>query len=380
MTDNVFIQLSLLNDKRLSYSDVKVYAAIKSLVGENNQLLLTKEEIKRGSGVERVSRHTCNLTRYGYIQIMKEGNRNIYKILGNTEEERGQIYLQEFMEEYLVYSSGIHSPKSYITNRTALREFLRKVGNRALNSIGTKEIEHFLSIKKQEASEWTSRKYYGSLAAAFEKAIHWEYIDANPFRKVKKPKPPETQPVYFLKEEIEILISNIKENDFRDLILTDLLTGLRLGELLSLRWMDVNFSTKTIQVRNSEIFTTKSRKNRIVPMSELLYRFFEKKKYFVRNESEFIFHDKRGRQLKESTISQKFKRYVRRANLNDKLHFHSLRHSFATHMIKNGVPLFAIQKLLGHASSKTTEIYSHMLPEQLHREVNVLPGVFQIEY
>jgi integrase/recombinase XerD len=196
---------------------------------------------------------------------------------------------------------------------------------------------------------------------------------------VKKPKPPEVMPLFFSEQEFEILLSKVPNKDFKELCITALFSGLRLAELLNLRWPDLDFATKVIQIKNSETFTTKSRKNRIVPMSEDLFNLLKERKENVKTESAYVFHNRKGKPLKEQTISQQFKKYVISAKINDKLHFHSLRHSFATHLVKKGVPLFAIQKLLGHSTSKTTEIYSHLLPQQLHREVNILAGLFNLK-
>ena len=380
MSDCVNIPVALLKDERLSLSDLKVYAALVLLSEEGKKCSPTRDEIQRVSNVQRVSRYTQNLYDYGHIQIEKgsNGNRNIYKLVcGDEMNKSDQICLKDFKDEFLEYSLGVHSRKTHKTHRTAFQEFIRVEGNKPLNSIGVREIEHFLSVKKREASEWTARKYYGSLAAAFQKAVHWEHIKVNPFKKVKKPKPPELFPLFFSEKEFNALITVIYEKDFKELCVSALLSGLRLGELLSLQWKDVDSVSKIILVRNSETFTTKSRKNRAVPISDELFEMFMQRKENIRNESDFVFHDPKGNQLKEKTVSQKFKKYVRRAKLNDKLHFHSLRHTFATHLVKKSVPLFAIQKLLGHSTSKTTEVYSHLLPQQLHREVNILAGMFK---
>ncbi len=280
------------------------------------------------------------------------------------------ISFSDFTEQFLEYSSGVHSPKTQRTNSTAFKEFLRVEGNRPLHSIGIREIEHFLSVKKKEASEWTARKYYGSLASAFEKAVQWNYLEENPFRKVSKPKGREMLPVFFTESDFRLLLSAVADRDFQELCITALLTGLRLSELLSLRWNDIDFTSKVILVRNTETFTTKTRKNRIVPMSEELFRLLRERKENVRNECDTVFHNRYGGKLLETTISHYFKRYVRSAGLNDKLHFHSLRHSFASALVISGVSLYAVQKLLGHSTSKTTEIYSHLLPQQLHYEIN----------
>ena len=382
MSECVNIPVALLKDKRLSLSDVKIYATLSILAGENRNCASTRDEIQKASGVKRVSRYTQNLLRCGHIRIEKDGNgnRNTYAVLiGDEMNKPQQATLEEFKKEFLEYSSGVHSPKTQRTNSTAFKEFLRVEGNRPLHFISIREIEHFLSVKKKEASEWTARKYYGSLASAFEKAVQWELIKVNPFRKVKKPKPPEVLPLFFSENEFNTLLSCVKSRDLRELCITALLSGLRLGELLSLRWNNIDFTSKVIQVQNSETFTTKSRKNRIVPMSEELFRMLKDRKEAIRFECDTVFHNAKGKPLKEQTISQQFKSYIRCAGLNDKLHFHSLRHSFATHLVKKGVPLFAIQKLLGHSTSKTTEIYSHLLPQQLHREVNVLAGLFNLK-
>jgi len=376
------IPIKLFKDKRLSLSDVQVFAALIQLSEDHKKCTSTRKEIQLISGVQRVSRHTQNLFHCGHIQIekVKESNRNIYILIDGTEMIKSTIVtLEDFKKEFLEYSAGVHSRKTLRTHRTAFREFIRVEGNKPLQNIGIREIEHFLSKKKQESSDWSARKYYGCLAAAFEKAVHWELIKENPFRKVKKPKPPEVLPLFFSEQEFETLLLKVPNKDFRELCITALFSGLRLAELLSLRWTDLDFVSKVIQIKNSEIFTTKSRKNRVVPMSEDLYTLLKERKDNVKCESAFVFHDKKGKPLKEQTISQKFKKYVISAGINNRLHFHSMRHSFATHLVKKGVPLFAIQKLLGHSTSKTTEIYSHLLPQQLHREVNILAGLFNLK-
>lgn len=74
--------------------------------------------------------------------------------------------------------------------------------------------------------------------------------------------------------------------------------------------------------------------------------------------------------LKEDFVSKTFKRYVRLSGLNPALHFHSLRHSFATWLVQDGVSIYAIKELFGHADVKTTQVYSDLQPEQLHSTVN----------
>ena len=75
--------------------------------------------------------------------------------------------------------------------------------------------------------------------------------------------------------------------------------------------------------------------------------------------------DIKGRKILSSLLTHKFKRWVRKANLDDRIHFHSLRHTFATWLVQDGVNIYDIQKLLGHSSVKVTEVYSHLLSAEL---------------
>ena len=280
------------------------------------------------------------------------------------------VLLSEFLKEFEPYSSSVHTPKTFKGYQTAFREFIRVEGDRCLDTIGVREIEHFLSVKKLEASDWTARKYYIALASAFEKAVQWNYLSGNPWRKVSKPKTKDILPVYFTLSDFRLFLSANKDRDFGELCIMAILTGLRLGELLSLRWSDLNFGSKTILVQNSDTFTTKSKRPRVIPMSEELSKILVERKRNVRSETEFVFSNRYGRKLRDGTVEHKFKKCVRLAGLNDKLHFHSLRHSFASALVMSGVSLYAVQKLLGHSTSKMTELYSHLLPQQLHSEIN----------
>ncbi|MGB6063577.1 MAG: site-specific integrase, partial [Desulfomonilaceae bacterium] len=300
------------------------------------------------------------------VQFLREFKEEEYE----REQKLKEVLLSSFVKDYETYSASVHTPKTQTTYRTAFREFIRVEGDHPLPVIGIRHIEHFLSVKKVEASEWTARKYYISLASAFEKAVSWGMLEANPFRKVSKPKVREVLPAFFTEMDFRLFLSANKDKDFGELCITALLTGLRLGELLSLHWKDIDFETKTLLVQNRDGFTTKSKRSRVVPLSEVLFKVLLERKNQVRTESEFVFPNRFGQKLVETTIEHKFKVTVRRAGLNDKLHFHSIRHSFASALVMAGVSLYAVQKLLGHSTSKMTEIYSHLLPQQLHSEVN----------
>ena len=275
--------------------------------------------------------------------------------------------LIEFFLDYQEYAKSYHTIKTQHSVGNAFREFIRIIGNISLNEIGIKEIEKFLAKKIVEASEWTARKYYLHLASAFETAKRWNYISSNPFRRVQKPKTKELQPVFFTKDEMRTLLNGVTNTQFRNLYIIALFTGLRLEELLNLKWNDIDLAGKVIHVRNSATFTTKDKKNRSVPMNEQVYQVILSMNGTATHE--LVFHSK-GRRLNAEWVSRKFKQYIRKLGLNDKLHFHSLRHTFASWLVQDGVSLYEVQKLLGHSNILVTQVYANLQPERLHSTVN----------
>ncbi|MBI3192951.1 MAG: tyrosine-type recombinase/integrase [Ignavibacteriae bacterium] len=275
--------------------------------------------------------------------------------------------LNEFFADYMQHSQSIHTLKTQHSVKNAFRELLRIVGDVRLDKIGVRELERFIAQKKTEASEWTARKYYIHLASAFQTAIRWNYLVSNPFKKVAKPKTTETMPQYFSKDEMRKLLDTIERVEYRELCLVALYTGLRLGELINLQWSDIDFLNRIVLVRSREGFTTKSRKNRTVPLNDMVYNLFLNMKESA--SSELVFHS-RGKRLSEIWVSKTFKMYVRKAGLNERLHFHSLRHTFASWLVQEGVSLYEVQKLLGHSNISVTQVYAHLQPERLHDTVN----------
>lgn len=278
--------------------------------------------------------------------------------------------LNQFAAEYLTYSESIHRPTTTNTVKYSFVEFERFVGNRQLQKIGVRDIELFLAHKTKQSSEFTARKHYSTLAAAFERARKWGYIVTNPFRDAQKPKLREITPAHFTKPDFHRLLSVIADQDFRELCIMAVTTGLRLGELISLEWSRIDFERRLVLVESSDTFTTKSKRNTAVPISDGLWQLLAARKKRSSQESVFHLH---GAAMKRSLVSHRFKEYLRSAGLNEKLHFHSLRHTFATWLVQARVSIFEVQRLLGHSSIQVTQIYSHLAPSELHEAVNRIP-------
>ena len=278
--------------------------------------------------------------------------------------------LSQFQQEFIEYSKSVHTDKTRKTFDVAFNEFIRITGDLQLSAIDVKCIEKFLAQKTIDASQWTARKYYGSLASAFETAIRWKYLDMNPFRQVKKPRGNEILPIFFSKDQLDTLFKTITEPMLRNICIVAACTGMRLGEIVALRWESVDLERRVITVENTDSFTTKSKKHRAIPMNDFVYDSLAS--LTATQCVDMVFHDSRGSSFDPNEVSRDFKKFVRQLGYNDKLHFHSLRHSFCSILAKAGVSLYTISKLAGHADVRTTQIYAHLSPNELHDTVNKL--------
>jgi site-specific recombinase XerD len=285
--------------------------------------------------------------------------------------DRGpSILFSSFTKEFLTYARTTLRPSTIAGYEQGFKDFLRLAGDLRLHSVTPREIERFLAAKITQTSEWTARKDYAVLASAFETARRWKLISENPWRSVRKPRLRQVLPTFFSVAEFQILLTVIRDEQFRDLCILAIFTGMRMGELCALEWSDIDLERKTILVQNKEGFLTKNSRNRIVPLSEVAVSLLRGRA--IQPTSSRVFQRK-GEKLTKNYVSKVFKYYVRKAKLNDRLHFHSLRHSAGSLMVQAGVPIYAVQRILGHVSIATTQIYAHLQTENLHSEVNKIP-------
>jgi integrase len=169
----------------------------------------------------------------------------------------------------------------------------------------------------------------------------------------------------------------------RVVVLTAAMTGLRQGELLGLRWRDVDWAVQRIRVRNtfvrgehsgegkSELSTRRS-----VPMTDRLARELDgwSQRTIYRSDDDLVFaHPQTGNPLDRSKVTKRFKQACRDGGVRV-IRFHDLRHTFATRLAASGQPMRTIQEFLGHADSKTTQIYAHYAPSE--REVEMVNRAF----
>ena len=313
---------------------------------------------------------------FDYEQFVKE---MIKQMPGNV----AGITLQIFVDEFLAFTKTNRSKKTFEGVTLVCNKLLKYFSPlKKIDTIQLKEAENFLDAVKKNAPKGVYN-YNRVLRAMWNKAMQWNYVRENPFEKVKLNKRQGNSPTFVTEEQLDLIIKNVDNKTVGDVIITAFFSGCRLGELVNLRWNDVNFKDGLITIGNSE-YETKSRKQRIVPMHprvrEILVQKVESKKLKVGEDTViklpdkkgFVFCKRNGHKFTGDYFSRSFKRAIRKAELDEKLHFHCLRHGAATRMILNGAPLPSVQRILGHANIQTTMIYTHPNIEDLRDAVNRL--------
>jgi len=249
-------------------------------------------------------------------------------------------------------------------------------GNAALDKVTPGRVEAFIAAKRREGSATKSiLNYLGLLHSIFDFAERRGLARRNPVKNVDKPeRPGQTPDIRFLDDtEMDALIDAVPDDargaTERTLYLTAAMTGLRQGELLGLRWQDIDWPAGRVRVRRSfvrgEFGTPKSRRSsRSVPLADEvageLERHFQRSAY--QGDGDLVFcHPQTGQPLDRSRLLKRFKAAGKLAGLKH-VRFHDLRHTFGTRMAGAGVPLRTLQEWMGHRDSKTTEIYADYQP------------------
>jgi integrase len=194
-------------------------------------------------------------------------------------------------------------------------------------------------------------------------------IEKNPVMDIAFVPIPEKAPAFLTFEKLDQLLRSIKEEWFREMVAFAVTTGLRRSEITNLKWENVDFNRRVVTVVSSPSFKVKAGRRRVVPLSDLAMTVIQSCRS-KHNCTEYVFTSN-NHKVSEDYLTCRFKHYVRLANLDDEISFHSLRCSFASLLILRDTDIYAVSRLLGHSRVSTTEkYYAHMQTENLHGIVN----------
>jgi integrase len=255
----------------------------------------------------------------------------------------------------------------------ALKSFLRIVGDRPLSSLTPYHVERFLTQRLNEVSAAKVNIDYSCLKAAFARAVTYRMIPQSPFEGIKRVPIPEQQPRFLSRQEFERLFRVIHDPTTRSIVVLAVCTAMRLGELVNLRWQDVDLNAGLIQLNNRKDFRTKGRRNRVVPLNQRAKAVI----MGLPRISEYLFVGKSRNRLLERSVSRRFKKCVRAAGLPEEIHFHSLRHTGATWLVQSNVPISYVKEILGHSSVTTTMIYAHSTTDHLRESMLRIDPFFE---
>jgi site-specific recombinase XerD len=278
------------------------------------------------------------------------------------------ISLEDFCQKFLYYSSSIHTSKTTSGYQNTFNQLKKNFGNTTLTNLSSSLINDYLKYRITSSSVYAARKDLINLSSAFKKAITDNHLKENPCDGIKRIKIPEKQLKFFKKEEYLKLLKVIDDEQFRNMIEVSIDTGLRQMELLIIKWEHVNLEDKLITLNNHG-YITKGKRVRSIPMTRKVYEILNE--MFKEKKKEYVFI-KDGEKYRQNYVTKKFKSYVRLVDINQRLNWHSLRHSFASWLVQRNVSIYQVSKLLGHQDIKTTEIYAHVRNEDLREAINIL--------
>lgn len=279
------------------------------------------------------------------------------------------------------------------------------IGKKALTNLRAADIQsYYNALTSSGKSPSNIRMINKALKASLNEALKQNYIIKNYCDSITLPKVSKSEDiVVFTKDEQKALILYLNGHKLKMLIVMALGTGLRQGELLALKWSDIDFINNTVSVsksiklvyivdkdgnRKSSILeqTPKTKSSiRTIPVpsniiDELkLYKKEQEKnsKSELYKDNDIIFADDTGNYLDSRYLSKRYTKLLKEAEIDYKK-FHSLRHTYATRLFEAGIPIKTVQVLMGHSDIKTTmNIYTHVMPEEKTKAVEKLNSLFE---
>lgn len=241
-----------------------------------------------------------------------------------------------------------------------------------LRDVEPEQVKSFLAfLGTQSYSKSTIARKLATLRSFYKFCLRRGYVQAHPLASIRTPKQEKRLPKYLELEQITTLLSTPDDKTLlgaRDRAMLEVLfsTGVRVSELVDLDFADVDFSGQTIRVRG------KGKKQRTAPIGQTaiaaIRRYLELRRSDARSaafDQNALFVNKHGQRLSTRSVRRKLDKYLAEAGLDPNISPHTLRHSFATHMLNNGADLRSVQELLGHQSLSTTQVYTHLTTPRL---------------
>ena len=278
-------------------------------------------------------------------------------------------YISSFLT-YIATDLG-YSDNTYNSYEHEIEEFNKFVDGKDFKKVTTNKVKEYLKTVADLAPATISHRI-SALKTFYNYLVKMNYIEVSPLEGIKQPKLGLHIPDYLSIEEVDKLLDiEIKTPfDARNKAILELLyaTGLRISELVSLEFNNIDFEECIVRV------VGKGNKERIVPIYDKALRALldyvdnYRPKLLIKGNISLLFINNHGEGLTRQAVFKMIKKECLIKNINKEISPHTLRHTFATHLLQNGADLRVIQELLGHSSLSTTQIYTHISNERLRED------------
>ncbi|MDD5347059.1 MAG: tyrosine recombinase XerC [Candidatus Omnitrophica bacterium] len=275
--------------------------------------------------------------------------------------------MDRFVEKFIRYLEieRNYSTHTILNYTLDLEDFLRFLGPVPLADVDYLTMRKYLAaLKEKNASSRTMARHLSALRSFFRFLVREGFLKANAISSVASPKLDRHLPEFLTEEETSRLIESSipkDERGFRDraILETFYSTGIRISELVGLSIDDVDFIGGVVKVRG------KGKKERIAPVGDKALSAIRDYLEHRKKQSSAVFLNRAGKRITDRGVRTIVGKYLRIAGIRRGVSAHTLRHSFATHLLNRGADLRTVQELLGHANLSTTQIYTHLTTEKL---------------
>ena len=307
-----------------------------------------------------------------YLKFERRFSEHTAKCYGADLTQFGE-FLVSSSESSHIDNEPISSSDHHGGSATAVATAVQQHVDELLLSAGTDSVRSYLAyLNEKQYSKATIARKLATLRSFYKFLVKRNQITSNPVVAVRTPKQDKKLPRFLEYEEIKKLLDTPSLNNWlgaRDRAIMETLysTGIRVSELVALNMDDIDFLGEVVHIRG------KGKKERIAPIGssalQVIQHYMEYRNKRAQNNANFdtkvLFVNKHGKRLSTRSVRRKMDKYLKMAGLDPAISPHTLRHSFATHMLNNGADLRSVQELLGHQSLSTTQVYTHLTTTKL---------------
>ena len=275
--------------------------------------------------------------------------------------------MQRYIEKFIRYLDieKNYSKHTILNYKLDLEGFSKFLGETEIEKVDYLVLRKYLAVlKEKNLTNRTVNRHLSSLRSFFKFLTREGLLKTNPILSLSSPKQEKHLPQFLTEDEVTKLIEVALPKDERGLrdraiLETFYSTGIRISELVGLSNQDIDFIGGIVKVMG------KGKKERIVPIGEraiaAIRDYLEKRK----KQADALFLNKSGKRITTRGVRNIVGKYLRLAGIRQGISPHTLRHSFATHLLNRGADLRSVQELLGHVNLSTTQIYTHLTTERL---------------